>query len=70
MNKFRFVIDTNVVFEGLTKKNSASGILIDSWLAGLFDVYISNALAYEYTDVLSRKLSSCRWNILKPVVKI
>ncbi|ETR66459.1 MAG: nucleotide binding protein, PINc [Candidatus Magnetoglobus multicellularis str. Araruama] len=68
MNKFRFVIDTNVVFEGLTKKNSAPGILIDSWLAGLFDVYISNALAYEYSDVLSRKLSSRRWNTLKPVL--
>jgi len=51
MNKYRFVIDTNVVFEGLTKQNSAPGILIDAWIASLFDVYISNALAYEYSDV-------------------
>ena len=52
----RFVIDTNVVFEGLTKTGGASGLLISALVAGLFETYVSNALAYEYEDVLSRKL--------------
>ena len=62
----RIVIDTNVVFEGLTKRG-ASGLLIDSWLADLLEVYISNALTYEYIDVLFRKLSRPRWQKLQPV---
>ena len=64
----RFVIDTNVVFEGLTKQGGAAGLLIDSWLAGFLKVYISNALAYEYADVLFRKLSKSRWRELQPVL--
>jgi predicted nucleic acid-binding protein len=31
-------------------------------------VYVSDALAYEYADVLSRKLSEARWQRLKPVL--
>ncbi len=50
------MIDTNVVFEGLTKTGGASGLLISALVAGLFETYVSNALAYEYEDVLSRKL--------------
>ena len=64
----RAVIDTNVVFEGLTMQGSASGLVIASWLAGLFRPCVSNALAYEYADVLSRKLSDKRWKIIKPVL--
>ena len=64
----RVVIDTNVVFEGLTKQGGAAGLLIDSWLAGLLEVYISDALAYEYVDVLSRKLSPSRWLELQPIL--
>jgi len=64
----RVVIDTNIVFGGLTKKGSAAGLIIEVWLAGLLDVYISNALAYEYVDVLSRKLSETRWQKIKPVL--
>ncbi len=64
----RVVIDTNVVFEGLTKQGGAAGLLIDSWLAGLLEVYISDALAYEYVDVLSRKLSKSRWRELQPIL--
>ena len=64
----RAVIDTNVVFEGLTTQGGASGLVIVSWLAGLFRPCISNALAYEYADVLSRKLSDKRWKIIKPVL--
>jgi putative PIN family toxin of toxin-antitoxin system len=66
----RVVIDTNVVFEGLTKQGGVDGLLIDSWLADLLEVYISDALAYEYVDVLFRKLSKSRWLKLKPILKI
>jgi len=65
---FRVVIDTNVLFEGLTKRGSAASLIIDAWLAGLLQVFVSNVLAYEYTDVLSRKLSESRWQSLKPVL--
>ena len=65
----RVVIDTNVVFEGLTRQGGAAGLLIESWLAGLIEVYISDALAYEYVDVLFRKLSKSRWLKLQPVLK-
>ena len=64
----RVVVDTNVVLEGLTKKGGASGLIIDAWLAGLMVVCVSNALAYEYDDVLSRKLSEERWSKLQPVL--
>jgi predicted nucleic acid-binding protein len=64
----RVVVDTNVVLEGLTKQGGASGLIIDAWLAGLLQVYVSNALAYEYVDVLSNKLSAARWQRLKPVL--
>lgn len=62
------MVDTNVVFEGLTKQGGASGLIIDAWLAGLMVVCVSNALAYEYDDVLSRKLSKERWSKLKPLL--
>lgn len=64
----RFVIDTNVLFEGLSKRGGASGMLVEGWLARLFRAYVSNALAYEYTDVLSRKLSAPRWKRVRPVL--
>jgi predicted nucleic acid-binding protein len=64
----RVVVDTNVVFEGLTERGGAAGLIIDAWLAGLLQVYVSNGLAYEYADVLSRKLSEARWQRLKPVL--
>jgi predicted nucleic acid-binding protein len=64
----RVVVDTNVVFEGLTQQGGAAGLIIDAWLAGLLDVCISNALAYEYEDVLSRKLSPERWRSIQPVL--
>jgi putative PIN family toxin of toxin-antitoxin system len=68
-SQIRVVIDTNVVFEGLTKQGGASGLIIDAWLAGLFHPYVSNALAYEYVDVLSRKLSKVRWEKIQPVLE-
>jgi len=68
LTSLRIVVDTNVVFEGLTKQGGASGFIVDAWLAGLMVVCVSNALAYEYSDVLSRKLSEERWSKLKPVL--
>lgn len=64
------VIDTNVLFEGMTTQGSASGLIIDAWHAGLFMACVSNALAYEYVDVLGRKLSQARWRRLHPVVEM
>jgi predicted nucleic acid-binding protein len=64
----RAVIDTDVLFEGLTKQGGASGLIIDAWLAGLFQACVSNSIAYEYEDVLSRKLSEARWQKIKPVL--
>lgn len=64
----RAVINTNALFEGLTKQGGASGLIVDAWLAGLMVVCVSNALAYEYDDVLSRKLSEARWRKLRPVL--
>jgi len=64
----RVVIDTNVVFEGLTKRGGAAGLVVDAWLAGLLQVCVCDALVYEYADVLSRKLSEARWQRLKPVL--
>ncbi|HXV98100.1 MAG TPA: putative toxin-antitoxin system toxin component, PIN family [Anaerolineae bacterium] len=66
----RVVIDTNVVFEGLTKQGSTASVVLEAWLAGELEVYVSNALAYEYADVLSRKLSESRWQRLKPVLGV
>ena len=70
MSQLKAVIDTNVVFEGLTRQGGAAGLLIDAWLAGVVEVYVSDALAYEYADVLSRKLSAARWQNLRSVLAL
>jgi predicted nucleic acid-binding protein len=57
----RVVLDTNVVFEGLTKQSSASGLVIDAWRTGLITVCITNTTLNEYYDVLGRKLSISRF---------
>jgi predicted nucleic acid-binding protein len=57
----RIVVDTNVIFEGLTKQGGACGLIVEAWLAGLFVPCVSNATAYEYLDVFIRKLSPPRW---------
>lgn len=64
----RVVLDTNVVFEGVTQRDSASGLLIEAWLQGVYTACISNALAYEYLDVLTRKLSEDRWTGIRHVL--
>ncbi len=65
----RAVVDTNVVFEGVTKRDTSGGWIVDAWLAGLFQPCISNALAYEYHEVLSRKLSPQRWDLILPLLR-
>ncbi len=64
----RVVIDTNVLFEGLTRRGGACGLIVDAWSAGFISGCITNALAYEYDDVLFRKLSKTRWDEIKPVL--
>lgn len=64
----RVVVDTSVLFEGLTRQGGAAGLIIESWLGGLLDAYVSNAVAYEYTAVLSRNLSDQRWAAVEPVL--
>ncbi|MCA9924668.1 MAG: PIN domain-containing protein [Anaerolineales bacterium] len=66
----RIVPDTNVIFEGLTKQGGACGFIIDAWRAGLFQVCLSDAVAHEYVDVLTRKLSATRWEQIKPVLRM
>ncbi len=61
----RVVIDTNVLFEGLTRQGAASSWVINAWRAGLLQVFVSDALAYEYMDVLTRKLSEQRWRTVR-----
>lgn len=65
----RVVLDTNVVFEGLTTKKGACGYIIDGWYSDLITVFVSNALAFEYVDVLSRKLSPSKWSLAKPALR-
>ncbi len=64
----RAVIDTNVIFEGLTRRGGAAGYVVDAWIVGLFQAYVSDTLCYEYMDVLSRKLSPQKWLVLEPVL--
>ena len=66
----RVVLDTNIVFEGLTRRGGAAGVLVDAWLAGRIYVCVSSAVVYEYVDVLSRKLSKARWERVKPVLAV
>lgn len=55
----RAVIDTNVLFQGLTKICADSKI-VDFWVSAGFQPCISTALAFEYRDVLARLLSPRR----------
>ncbi len=66
--QMRAVIDTNVLFEGLTKQGGACGLIVDAWRAGKIEACVTNALAFEYEDVLARKLSARRWRRIQPVL--
>ncbi len=62
------VIDTNVLFEGITAQGQAPGWIVDAWRGGVFVACVSTSLAYEYVDVLARKLAPRRWGRLQPVL--
>lgn len=64
----KVVLDTNVVFEGLTKQGSACSLIIDVWFAQLINVCVSDALVYEYIDVLERKFSPQKWQQVQIVL--
>lgn len=66
--KLRIVVDTNVLFEGLTRKGGSSGLLVSAWVEDLFTPCVSNALIYEYLDVFSRKFSEAGWRYTEPIV--
>jgi putative PIN family toxin of toxin-antitoxin system len=55
----RAVVDTNVLFEGLTRLGSAADV-VDAWADRRFLPCVSTALALEYQDVLARKLRPTR----------
>jgi predicted nucleic acid-binding protein len=61
----RAVIDTNVLFEGLTDGEGDDALIVDAWYQKLFQPCVSDTLAYEYYDVLNRKLSVRRWNEIR-----
>jgi predicted nucleic acid-binding protein len=47
----RAVVDTNVLFEGLTRLGTGAEV-IDAWVDRRFQPCVSTALALEYQDVL------------------
>ena len=55
----RAVVDTNILFEGLTKA-SAAGDVVDHWVARRFLPCVSTALALEYEEVLTNRLSAAK----------
>ena len=65
---YRVVLDTNVVFEGITNGQSECRLLIDAWLDGLIDVFVTDPIVYEYEEVLARQLSPERWERIEPVL--
>jgi putative PIN family toxin of toxin-antitoxin system len=58
--RLRVVLDTNVVLEGLTKRSGVAGTIISAWSGGFLTVCVTDAMVYEYIDVLTRKLSPVR----------
>lgn len=66
----RVVLDTNVVFEGLTKQGGICGTIINAWLYERIQVCVSDALVYEYIDVLWRKLSPERRQYVEPTLAV
>lgn len=51
----RAVVDTNIIFEGLTRKGACAQVM-DAWVERMFTPCVSTSLALEYEAVLSRKL--------------
>jgi len=55
----RAVIDTNVLFEGLTTLGDSARV-VDAWVARRFVPCVSTALALEYEEVLTNKLGELK----------
>ena len=55
----RAVVDTNVLFEGLTKQGSC-GAVVDAWKEERFVPCVSTALALEYEATLTNKLGASK----------
>ena len=53
------VVDTNVLFEGLTTLGGCSDV-VDAWVARRFSPCVSVALALEYEEVLTNKLGPAK----------
>ncbi len=51
----RAVVDTNVLFEGLTKQGPCASV-VDAWVERRFIPCVSTALALEYEATLKNKL--------------
>lgn len=64
----RVVIDTNVLFEGLTKQKGVCYYIIQAWDQQRFDVMVSYPLLLEYQDVLGRKLSETKFDRITPIL--
>jgi predicted nucleic acid-binding protein len=41
--RVRAVIDTNIVFEGLTHRGGPAGVIVNAWMAELFQSCVSQA---------------------------
>lgn len=52
---FRAVVDTNVLFTGLTRLGEEASV-IDAWVGRRFLPCVSTSLALEYESVIQRKL--------------
>ena len=64
----RAVVDTNVIFEGLTQNSGANFEIVRAWRYGLFIAFCCDTVSYEYYDVFYRKLSKARWDTTKPIL--
>jgi predicted nucleic acid-binding protein len=62
------VIDTNILFAGLTDGDVASDLVVEAWRATLFRPCVSTALALEYESTLSKKLAAQRWEQMQPIL--
>jgi predicted nucleic acid-binding protein len=63
------VVDTNVLFAGLTNGDVASDLVIQAWRAELFRACVSTALVTEYQSALSNKLSAQGWKQTRPALR-
>lgn len=55
----RAVIDTNVLFEGLSGRGPC-GVVVDAWAGRRFVPCVSTALALEYEEILTNRFGDAR----------